>query len=157
MLKPAFVNSWITHLLKRPKKAVHCPVWFPFQNRPAHNRPFETESSEICYTKEDFLVLKELLSPFSYKLQMKSRTETVLRTWDAQMNLEAQMCKDEIKRELITEHNLNHNPRSIISSLCDISINLLRNNTLWRLALSLSSIYEQNTAGCTLMFCPATN
>jgi len=41
------------------------------------------ESSEICYTTEDFLVLKELLSPFSYKLQMKSWTETVLRTWDA--------------------------------------------------------------------------
>jgi len=27
MLKPAFVNSCITYSLKRPKTAVHCPVY----------------------------------------------------------------------------------------------------------------------------------
>jgi len=34
MLKPAFVNSWITNSLKRPKKDVHCLVWFPFKTDP---------------------------------------------------------------------------------------------------------------------------
>jgi len=38
------------------------------------------ENSEIYCTIEDFLILKELQSPFTYKLQTRSRTETVLRT-----------------------------------------------------------------------------
>jgi len=50
------------------------------------------ESSGIYYTMEDFLVLKELQSPFMYKLQMKSWTETVLRPCGAQMNLVAFTC-----------------------------------------------------------------
>jgi len=36
---------------------------------------------------------------------MKSWTKTVLRKGGAQMNLVVYICKDELKRELITKHN----------------------------------------------------
>jgi len=81
------------------------------------------ESGEIYCTIEDFLILKELQSPFTYKLQMKSWTESVLYTWGAQMNLVAYTYKDELKREHLS---LTCN----ISGLCDISVNLLGNNAL---------------------------
>jgi len=116
------------------------------------------ENSEICCTLKDFLILKELQSPFTYKLQTKSWTETMLRAWSAQMNLVVYICKDEVKREnLSLSITLNHNPRCNISSFCDMSVNLICNNALWRLTLSLSAIYEQNTVRCTFVFRPATN
>ena len=47
------------------------------------------------------------------------------------MSLVAYMCKDELKTEFLSlSIALNHNPRCNISSLCDISVNLLRNNAL---------------------------
>jgi len=52
------------------------------------------KNGEIYCTIEDFLIPKELQSPFTYKLQMKSWTESVLCTWGAQMNLVAYIYKD---------------------------------------------------------------
>jgi len=78
--------------------------------------------------------------------------------WGVQINLaEAQMCKDELKRNLSLSITLNHNPRRNISSLYDIFINLLHNNAIWHLTLSLSSIYKQSTVGCTYVFFPVTH
>jgi len=72
------------------------------------------ENSEIYCAIEDFLILKELQSPFTYKLHMKSCTETMLRTWGAQMNLVAYMCKDKSKTESLSLINTqNHHPRSV--------------------------------------------
>jgi len=51
------------------------------------------ENSEIYCTIEDFLILKNLQYHFTYKFQMKSWTETVLRARSAQMNLVTYMCK----------------------------------------------------------------
>jgi len=51
---------------------------------------------ESDYYVVDFLILKELQSPFYVQLQMKSWTETVLRACGAQMNLVANMCTDEL-------------------------------------------------------------
>jgi len=58
------------------------------------------ESSEMYCTIEDFLILKELQSPFKYKLQMKSWKETVLRAWGSQMNLVTYKCKGEQKEKI---------------------------------------------------------
>jgi len=114
---------------------------------------------EIYCTVEYFLIRKELQSLFTYKLQMKSWTETVLLAMcsNTLLNLVAYMCKDELKRESLSlSTTLNHNPRCNISSLCDISVNLLRKYTLLGLTLSLSSINEQNTVGRDFVFCPVT-
>ena len=54
------------------------------------------------------------------------------------------------------KHNSESYPRCNISSLCDMSVNLVCNNALLRLTLSHSAIYEQNTVRCTFVFCPAT-
>jgi len=57
---------------------------------------------------------------------MKSRTEAVLSRWGAQMNLVAYTCV-----EWNYKHNSEYNPRYNISSLCDISVNLLRATMLY--------------------------
>jgi len=48
-----------------------------------------------------------------------------------QMNMVAYMREDELKRgNVALTITLNHSPRCNISSLCDISVKLLRNNAL---------------------------
>jgi len=51
MLKPIFVNSWITHSLKSPKKAVHCPVWFHFKT----DLLITNHSNEITFIIDPFI------------------------------------------------------------------------------------------------------
>jgi len=55
------------------------------------------ENSEMYCTIEDFLILKELQSSFSYKLQMKSWTETVL--YSLHEVLKSSFSKDELKQK----------------------------------------------------------
>ena len=128
MLKPAFVNSWITHSLKRPKTAVHCPVYIAGceKKRKMVLESEHCENSEIKSAVEDVLIMKELQSPFTYKLQIQSWTATVLRSCGDQMNQVACLCKDKLKGEnLSLSVTLNHNPKCNISSLCDISVSLV--------------------------------
>jgi len=50
------------------------------------------ENSGVYCTIQDCLVLKELQFPSMCKLQMRSWTETVLRTWGAWTNLVICTC-----------------------------------------------------------------
>jgi len=92
------------------------------------------ENSEIYWTIEGFQFLNELQSSFTYTLQMKSWTETVLpRMRCSNPNLVIYMCKDEVKRENVSlSITLNHNPKCNISTLCYISVKLFRKTALWR-------------------------
>ena len=151
MLKPAFVNSWITNSLKKLSTVhvISCyekkdkngarvwPLWKQW-NFLHVKRIFNSEGATISFYVQ-------------YKFQLKLWTETVIRPWDAQLNLVAYMCKDEIKRENLSI-TLNHNNvRCNISNLCDISVNLLCNNALWRLTLKF--VINLRSKRCRMCFC----
>jgi len=95
------LSGWVrnitafSQLLQRPIKSVVLadtdisvkPKWRPdISARPIY-RSMSNENSEVYCIIEDFLILKEIQSSFMYKLQMRSWTETALRTWGAQINL----------------------------------------------------------------------
>jgi len=104
-------------------------------------------------TIEDFSILTELHLLLCTNAKW-CREQEQCCAWADRLNLVAYMCKDELKIEYLSlSITLNHNPRCNISSLCDISINLFRNNALWCLTWSLSPIYEHNNlSGMLLRF-----
>jgi len=85
-------ECWNLHMLnsspKTTKKAFHCPVYsMLWKERKMALDSDHCENGEIYCTVGDFSVLRKRQSPFTYEVQTKSWTETMLRTWGAQMNL----------------------------------------------------------------------